>query len=84
MEGTSASRFVIMEKGISPAVLEAGRRSGHYGLPGMYERTKLIGGKLELHSQPDSGTEIDLSISASMAYPRSDTLPRSTPSGQGG
>jgi len=64
-------------KGIAPAVLETGRRDGHYGLPGMYERSKLIGGKLDVRSRPDFGTEIDLSIPASVAYARSDTHPKS-------
>lgn len=70
-------------KGIAPPVLDAGRRAGHYGLPGLYERTKLIGGKLDVRSQPDSGTEIDLSVPASIAYARSGTPPKSKSSSQG-
>ena len=54
-------------KGIPPDVLEEGRR-GHYGLCGMRERAGQIGGKLEFWSRPGAGTEIDLSITSSIAY----------------
>ena len=55
-------------KGIDPKVLEGGGRSGHYGLPGMHERANLVGGKLALRSELDSGTEAELTIPASIAY----------------
>jgi signal transduction histidine kinase/ligand-binding sensor domain-containing protein len=56
-------------KGIDPKVFEAGR-IGHYGIPGMRERTRLAGGKLVLRSELDSGTELTLTIPASLAYAR--------------
>jgi hypothetical protein len=34
----------------------------------MRERAKLVGGQLEIWSELDSGTEIELSIPASIAY----------------
>jgi signal transduction histidine kinase len=43
-------------------------RLGHYGLHGMRERAKLLGGKLAVRGQVDSGTEVDLTIPASNAY----------------
>ncbi|HKE20772.1 MAG TPA: ATP-binding protein, partial [Bryobacteraceae bacterium] len=55
-------------KGIDPQVLEEGRRAGHFGLPGMQERAELAGGKLAVWSEPDSGTEIELTIPAAIAY----------------
>jgi len=58
-------------KGIDPMVLAGDGQSGHYGLPGMHERAKLIGGKLEVWSELDSGTEIELTIPASVAYAES-------------
>jgi signal transduction histidine kinase/ligand-binding sensor domain-containing protein len=58
-------------KGIDPKVLEAGARAGHYGLPGMRERAKLVGGKLAVWSELDSGTEAELTIPASIAYAKS-------------
>jgi ligand-binding sensor domain-containing protein/signal transduction histidine kinase len=49
-------------KGIDAQVLEGGGREGHYGLLGMHERAKLVGGKLTLRSRLGSGTEIELTI----------------------
>jgi signal transduction histidine kinase len=58
-------------KGIDPAVLKAGGRSGHHGLPGLHERAQLAGGKLSVWSQLSSGTEIELAIPAAIAYVKS-------------
>jgi signal transduction histidine kinase/ligand-binding sensor domain-containing protein len=55
-------------KGIGPEVLRGDGREGHYGLSGMRERAKLVGGKLTIWSEVDSGTEIELTIPASRAY----------------
>src|SRR5215469_8194626 len=54
-------------RGVDSAVFTEGR-SGHWGLQGMRERAKLLGGQLEVWSELDSGTEIQLSIPASIAY----------------
>jgi len=54
-------------KGINQTLLEGGR-PGHFGLPGMQERARLVGGKLAVWSELDSGTEIELTIPASIAY----------------
>jgi signal transduction histidine kinase/ligand-binding sensor domain-containing protein len=53
--------------GIPSEILEQGR-AGHYGLPGMRERARQVGGKLEIWSGPRAGTEIELSIPGSVAY----------------
>jgi signal transduction histidine kinase len=58
-------------KGIDENVLGGGGRAGHYGLPGMHERAKLVGGKLAIWSELESGTEAELTIPASVAYARS-------------
>ena len=55
-------------KGIDAAVLSAQSREGHYGLPGMRERAKLIGGKLTIWSEVDAGTEVELRLPADIAY----------------
>ena len=60
-------------KGIDPAVLSAGGRTGHHGLPGLHERAELAGGKLSVWSQLNSGTEIELTIPAALAYAKSKT-----------
>jgi signal transduction histidine kinase len=54
--------------GIDPAILNQDHKAGHWGLPGMRERTKLVGGTLEVWSQLEKGTEIELSISAASVY----------------
>jgi signal transduction histidine kinase/ligand-binding sensor domain-containing protein len=54
-------------KGIAPEILEQGR-PGHYGVRGMRERARQIGGKLDIWSGVGAGTEIEFSIAASIAY----------------
>jgi signal transduction histidine kinase len=54
-------------KGIKPEVLQTGR-DGHYGILGMRERTRLAGGRLVFWSELDSGTELELTVPASLAY----------------
>jgi signal transduction histidine kinase len=58
-------------KGIDPKVLESGAREGHYGLPSMRERARLVEGKLTVWSELNSGTEIELTIPAGVAYAKS-------------
>lgn len=55
-------------KGIDPKVLSGDGREGHYGLHGMRERAEVVGGKLTLWSDLNSGTEVELSIPAAAAY----------------
>jgi signal transduction histidine kinase len=55
-------------KGIDPKVLEAGAREGHYGLPGMHERAKLVGGRVVVRSRVNAGTEAEIIIPAALAY----------------
>jgi signal transduction histidine kinase/ligand-binding sensor domain-containing protein len=55
-------------RGIDSQVLNGGGAAGHWGLPGMRERAELIGGKLEVWSSSRSGTEIELTVPASIAY----------------
>jgi ligand-binding sensor domain-containing protein len=55
-------------KGIDPAVLGQEHIAGHWGLRGMRERAKLIGGTFEVWSQLATGTEAELTIPAATAY----------------
>ena len=55
-------------KGIDPAVLQEGARAGHWGLPGIRERAKRIGAQLKLWSENGAGTEVELTVPASVAY----------------
>jgi signal transduction histidine kinase len=53
--------------GVDPSILHAGR-DGHWGLPGMRERARRIGGQLTLSSRAASGTEVELVLPASVAF----------------
>jgi signal transduction histidine kinase len=43
--------------------------TGHWGLKGMAERVRKLGGKFRCHSSPQDGTEIFVSIPSYKAYP---------------
>ena len=58
-------------KGIPSDILSRDSREGHYGLPGMRERAALVGGKLAIWTELDSGTEIELVIPGAKVYMRS-------------
>jgi len=64
-------------KGIDAKHLNEDGRPGHFGLRGMRERAKLMGGKLAVWSELDSGTEVELRIPASRAYETSRVRRRS-------
>ena len=51
------------EKSVTRAAL-----AGHFGLPGMRERAEVVGGRLEVWSKINSGTQIQLSIPGAIAY----------------
>jgi PAS domain S-box-containing protein len=55
-------------KGIAPKVLEEGGRAGHWGLIGIRERAKRMGAELDFWSEPGAGTEVQLTVPASVAY----------------
>jgi signal transduction histidine kinase len=55
-------------KGIDPKVLQQGSRAGHWGLPGIRERAKRIGARLDFWSEADAGTEAELTVPACVAY----------------
>jgi signal transduction histidine kinase/ligand-binding sensor domain-containing protein len=63
-------------KGIDPKVLHDGSRAGHWGLPGIRERAKRIGAQLDFWSQTGAGTEVQLTIPASVAYAKSGATSR--------
>jgi ligand-binding sensor domain-containing protein/signal transduction histidine kinase len=57
--------------GVDPTILAGGQRAGHWGLPGMRERSESIGGRLNVWSERNAGTEVELRISAAIAYAQS-------------
>lgn len=70
-------------KGLDQQILERGGRPGHYGLASMRERADIVGGRLAIRSQPDSGTEVQLSVPASAAFTKSSEGRRSTATSEG-
>jgi signal transduction histidine kinase len=46
--------------------------AGHFGLHGMRERAEIVGGRLEVWSKLDSGTEVEISVPGAIAYDVSD------------
>jgi signal transduction histidine kinase len=55
-------------KGMDATVQSGEGPVGHYGLAGMRERAKLIGGKLTIRSEAGEGSEVELQIPATTAY----------------
>ncbi|MET0659398.1 MAG: two-component regulator propeller domain-containing protein [Steroidobacteraceae bacterium] len=56
-------------KGIVPAILQHGA-VGHFGLSGMQERAKNIGGTLRFTSPKDGGTQVELIVPGHLIYER--------------
>jgi signal transduction histidine kinase/ligand-binding sensor domain-containing protein len=56
--------------GMDPQILQRGQRGGHWGLTGMRERSKGLGGQLNVWSERNAGTEVELRLSARIAYAR--------------
>ncbi len=54
--------------GIDRQLLNNGGRAGHWGLPGMRERARSLGGQLGVWSELRRGTEVELTIPGSIAY----------------
>ena len=54
--------------GMDPDFLAPGGREGHWGLPGIRERARAIGGTLEVWSEVSRGTEVELTLPAKVAY----------------
>ncbi|MDM0029086.1 sensor histidine kinase [Variovorax saccharolyticus] len=61
-------------QGIGSDMLAAGR-PGHFGMIGMRERAHKLGAQLQLWSKPGVGTEAELRVPASVAYPRVEQNP---------
>src|SRR6185295_9949422 len=65
----SQLRLLITDDGcgINSEVLESGRE-GHWGLPGIRDRAERINARLKVRSRVGSGTEVELSVPASVAF----------------
>jgi len=54
-------------RGIDPRVMQTGRE-GHWGLPGMRERSERIGARFRVWSRSERGTRVELSIPGRIAF----------------
>jgi signal transduction histidine kinase/ligand-binding sensor domain-containing protein len=67
----SKGAFVMVVRdngcGIPPAILQDGRREGHWGLVGMRERADRAAGRLKISSSCDAGTVVELRVPAAIA-----------------
>jgi signal transduction histidine kinase/ligand-binding sensor domain-containing protein len=70
-------------KGLDPEALKEGGRAGHWGLPGIRDRAKRIGARLDFWSEAGAGTEVQLTVPASVAYAASSARRRSWFFGEG-
>lgn len=59
--------------GIAPDVIAHGAGEHHFGLTGMRERAELIRGRFKLSSRPGGGTQVTLTVPASIAYAKAPT-----------
>ena len=57
--------------GIDAKVLDEGARPGHWGLPGVRERAKAAGARVDFWSEVAASTEVQVVVPASVAYAKS-------------
>jgi hypothetical protein len=60
----------VRDDGVGTALqlLKGGQVSGHFGLHGMRERSRILNAQLEVWTRKDSGTEVELSVPGHVAY----------------
>ncbi|MCX8478016.1 MAG: triple tyrosine motif-containing protein [Sphingomonas sp.] len=68
LPGTLRLRIDDDGVGLPPEVAATGGREGHFGLAGMRERAKGVGGSLAVDSSPGQGTQVELTIPGDAAY----------------
>ncbi len=54
-------------KGIDEEIIRQ-QPAEHFGLPGMRERAEIVGGRLDVWSKLDSGTQVELIVPSAAAY----------------
>ena len=54
-------------KGVDEETIRGGH-AGHFGMRGMRERAQVVGGRLEVWSKIDAGTQVELSVPGRIAY----------------
>jgi signal transduction histidine kinase len=72
--GEREVRIIVKDNGVGftvPAAPTEFASSGHFGLLGMRERSELIGGRLDVRSQPGTGTVLSVSLPYRLGAPAS-------------
>jgi NarL family two-component system sensor histidine kinase YdfH len=59
---TDNLRLVVQDDGIGFNTDTIGQLSGHYGLVGIRERVRLLGGEVDIRSGPGEGTTIEVTV----------------------
>jgi signal transduction histidine kinase len=73
---SSALRIRVRDDGVGiDKSVVSGGQPGHWGLTGMRERARTIRGELKIWSREAAGTEVELVVPASIAYPREEVGP---------
>jgi len=57
-----ALTLTIRDEGTGFVAVPVGERAGHFGLTGMRERARLLGGELALDSAPGAGTTVTVTV----------------------
>jgi two-component system, NarL family, sensor histidine kinase YdfH len=52
----------LIDNGIGFKINSIGKHSGKYGLLGLKERVRLVGGRIEMNSNPGKGTKISITV----------------------
>lgn len=52
----------VKDNGVGFDKTSLGKQPGHYGVLGLYERARLMGGTLQVNSEPSDGTAIQLQV----------------------
>jgi PAS domain S-box-containing protein len=76
----SVMNLIVRDDGVGfdvAGTLKQGGGDGRLGLLGMTERVQILGGRLEIHSQPQHGTEIRVSFPLAEPTPESRLSPPS-------
>jgi ligand-binding sensor domain-containing protein/signal transduction histidine kinase len=55
-------------QGIPAGIVESGKYQGHWGLPGMRERTEKIGGQFKVWNRSGAGAEVEVRVPQAVAY----------------
>lgn len=71
LQTTLTISFIDNGVGIDHAVIQAGHRPGHFGLVGMQERARKLGGQMLFDRGEEGGAEVTILVPAAVAFQES-------------